>query len=82
MTFFKSWCILFLSLRLKEQQGEKIMRYLTLSDVFTVTCNNCGSSDVDLHGDYCEVCGVELNGCCNNCGSSFNYHDFERVEEN
>ena len=55
------------------------MRYQRLDDLFTVTCRNCGSTDVDLTAEDCDQCGLSVNAECNSCGASFNGHGFVRV---
>lgn len=57
------------------------MRYLELTDFVTITCVNCGSTNVDLIPEYCEQCGNVINSRCNNCGLEHEYHNFEQVEE-
>ena len=51
-------------------------RYQKLTDLFTVTCKKCGSTDVDLFGDNCEQCGLSVIAECNKCKSRFDGHDF------
>jgi ribosomal protein L37E len=51
-------------------------RYQRLSDFITVTCNRCGSADVDLSSDECSQCGSEISSECNACHAKYEYHDF------
>jgi hypothetical protein len=55
-------------------------RYQRLTDLFTVTCRQCGSTDVDLSVDSCGQCGDTVEAECNGCGAVFRSHDFTRVE--
>jgi len=55
-------------------------RFLNLKDLFTITCNKCGSTDVDIHAEECHECGVCISGECNNCGNKYDYHDFKQIK--
>jgi len=57
-------------------------RYQGLTDLFTVTCKQCGSTDVDLYGDSCSEWGNFVNATCNNCESKYDYYEFKTGEFN
>jgi predicted amidophosphoribosyltransferase len=52
--------------------------FVTLKDLFTVTCIGCGSTDVDLSVDACDQCGNSVNAECNACGRKFDGHEFKK----
>lgn len=55
-------------------------RFLRLEDLFTITCNKCGSKDVDIHAEECHECGTTLSAECNKCNSKYDYHDFKQIK--
>ena len=54
--------------------------YVQFADRFTVVCNRCKSTAVDVSIDDCDMCGATLNGYCTNCKAKYRYHDFEETE--
>jgi len=52
--------------------------FVKFEDKFTVTCNNCGSTNVTLTSYECHECGNLIDAVCENCGSEYKYHNFEK----
>lgn len=59
---------------------EQTTRFLRLEDLFTVTCNRCGSTDVDLWAEECGECGTNITATCNKCNLKYNYHNFKQIK--
>ncbi len=57
-------------------------RSALFEDFFEVKCKKCGSHKVVLNAENCHECGLLIKGECESCGSIYDYHKFEKIEEN
>ncbi len=47
----------------------------TFDDLVEVKCKKCGSTNVDLMPNYCDLCGNYIDSYCNSCKASYKHPD-------
>jgi len=60
---------------------KRFQRFQALEDLFSITCKNCDSGDIDIWAEECDICGVCITAYCNTCTAKYDPHDFILIEE-
>ena len=56
-------------------------RYKEITDLFSITCKNCGSTNIDIWAESCDICRTCITAKCNTCTEKYDSHDFMFIEE-